>query len=115
MPGVLPRAPLYVGHGKLLLDVPRDLEGLVGERLNARMKALGRLIGREAMIRIVDPQENFSDLSDVSVGDLLRWSPLLRKAMNERYSFVHPENDNIKGCTHIMWTGKPQKPGSTMS
>jgi len=62
---------------------------------------------------IVDPQENFTDLADVSVGDLLRWSPALRTAMNERYSFVHPENDNIKGCTHIMWTGKPQKEGST--
>ena len=62
---------------------------------------------------IVDPQENFSDLADVSVGDLLRWSPALRQAMNERYSFVHPENDNIRGCSHIMWTGKPQKPGST--
>src|SRR4051812_26010626 len=62
---------------------------------------------------IVDPQENFSDLADVSVGDLLRWSPVLRKAMNERYSFVHPENDSIRTCTHIMWTGKPLKPGST--
>ena len=62
---------------------------------------------------IVDPQENFSDLADVTVGDLLRWSPILRKAMNERYYFVHPENDNIRNCTHIMWTGRPQKPGST--
>jgi 4-hydroxyproline epimerase len=62
---------------------------------------------------IVDPQENFTDLADVTVGDLLRWSPVLRKAMNERYSFVHPENENIRGCTHIMWTGKPLKDGST--
>ena len=62
---------------------------------------------------IVDPQQNFTDLADVSVGDLLRWSPALRTAMNERYSFVHPENDNIRGCTHIMWTGKPLKDGST--
>ena len=62
---------------------------------------------------IVDPQENFADLADVSVGDLLRWSPVLRQAMNERYSFVHPENGNIKGCTHIMWTGRPLKNGST--
>ena len=62
---------------------------------------------------IVDPQENFADLADVTVGDLLRWSPALRQAMNERYSFVHPENDNIRGCSHIMWTGRPQKPGST--
>ena len=62
---------------------------------------------------IVDPQENFPGLENVSVGDLLRWSPALRAAMNERYSFVHPENDNIKGCTHIMWTGRPLKNGST--
>ncbi|MBI4924160.1 MAG: 4-hydroxyproline epimerase [Devosia nanyangense] len=62
---------------------------------------------------IVDPQENFTDLADVTVGDLLRWSPALRTAINERYSFVHPENANISGCTHIMWTGKPLKPGST--
>jgi 4-hydroxyproline epimerase len=33
--------------------------------------------------------------------------------MNEHYSFVHPENENIKGCTHIMWTGRPLKEGST--
>ncbi len=57
MPGVLPRAPLHVSHGKLLLDVPRDLEGLAGDRLAARMKALGRLIGREPLVRIVDPVE----------------------------------------------------------
>ena len=62
---------------------------------------------------IVDAQENFTDIADVSVGDLLRWSPALRTAMNERYEFVHPENENIRGCSHILWTGKPRKPGST--
>ncbi len=62
---------------------------------------------------IVDSQENFTDITDVSVGDLLRWSPALRKAMNERYEFVHPDNDNIRGCTHILWTGKPTVPGAT--
>ena len=62
---------------------------------------------------IIDPQENFADLADVSVGDLLRWSPFLRRAINERYSFFHPENSAINRCTHIMWTGKPLKPGST--
>jgi 4-hydroxyproline epimerase len=62
---------------------------------------------------IVDPQENFTDLADVSVGDLLRWSPALRAAMNERYSFTHPEKPEINGLSHIMWTGQPQKPGST--
>src|SRR4029079_5221895 len=33
---------------------------------------------------IVDPQENFTDLSDVSVGDPLRWSTGLRHALNEQ-------------------------------
>jgi 4-hydroxyproline epimerase len=62
---------------------------------------------------IVDPQENFTDIADYTVGDLLRWSPALRKAMNERYEFVHPENENIRGCTHILWTGKPTNPANT--
>ncbi len=47
---------------------------------------------------IVDPQENFTDIADVSVGDLLRLEPAACvRAMNERYEFVHPENDNIRG------------------
>lgn len=62
---------------------------------------------------IVDPQKTFGDLADVSVGDLLRWSPALRTAMNARYSFVHPEKPEIKGLSHIMWTGKPTRPGAT--
>ncbi len=62
---------------------------------------------------IVDPQKNFTDLADVSVGDLLRWSPALRAAMNAKYSFVHPEKPEIKGLSHIMWTGRPTQPGAT--
>ena len=57
MPRVLSRCPLYVSHGKLMLYVPRDLEGLAGERLVARIKALARLIGREPFLRIVEPVE----------------------------------------------------------
>jgi 4-hydroxyproline epimerase len=56
---------------------------------------------------IVDPQPAFSDIADVSAGDLLRWSPLLRAALNEKYSFEHPEQPDIKGLSHILWTGKP--------
>jgi 4-hydroxyproline epimerase len=62
---------------------------------------------------IVDPQKNFNDLGDVSVGDLLRWSPALRQAMNERYEFIHPEKPEIRGLSHIMWTGRPKAPGAT--
>jgi len=59
---------------------------------------------------IVEAQEAIADMADVSVSDLLRWSPQLRRALNEKYTFVHPENPEIKGLGHILWTGKPTKP-----
>jgi 4-hydroxyproline epimerase len=63
---------------------------------------------------IVEAQENFSDLADVQPSDLLRWSPRLRSAFNERYTVTHPENPAITGLGHVMWTGKAQTPGGTM-
>ncbi|MDQ0468348.1 Ppx/GppA family phosphatase [Labrys wisconsinensis] len=54
MPGVLPRAPLHVERGRLVLDLPADLEGLAGDRLTSRMKALGKLIGREPLVRVAE-------------------------------------------------------------
>jgi 4-hydroxyproline epimerase len=62
---------------------------------------------------IVDPQQKFVGLEHASVADLLRWSPLLRQEMNERYSFVHPEKPEINGLSHIMWTGTPTVAGAT--
>jgi 4-hydroxyproline epimerase len=62
---------------------------------------------------IVDPQENFRDIADVSSLDLIRWSPLLRKALNEDYSFVHPEKPEINGLRHILWAGQPTQAGAT--
>lgn len=62
---------------------------------------------------IVDPQDNFHDIADVSSLDLIRWSPLLRKALNEKYQFVHPEHPEICGLHHILWTGAPRAPGAT--
>ena len=59
---------------------------------------------------IVDPQEAWSDLADVSVQDLLTWSPRLRAALNELGAFVHPEDSTIEGLTHVLWTGRPQNP-----
>ena len=29
----------------------------------------------------------------------------LRRRINEKYEFVHPENPTINGCSHILWTG----------
>ncbi len=50
-------------------------------------------------------QENFSGLQDYSAGQLLAWSPVMRKRINESYQFVHPDDATINGCSHILWTG----------
>jgi exopolyphosphatase/guanosine-5'-triphosphate,3'-diphosphate pyrophosphatase len=51
MPGVLPRAPLRVEHGRLVLRLTGNLATLAGERVFNRLRQLARLIGREAAIR----------------------------------------------------------------
>ncbi|MGN6551486.1 MAG: 4-hydroxyproline epimerase [Pararhizobium sp.] len=62
---------------------------------------------------IVEPQAAFSDMADVTAADLIRWSPQLRSALNEKYTFVHPQNPDINRLTHILWTGKPKTEGAT--
>jgi exopolyphosphatase/guanosine-5'-triphosphate,3'-diphosphate pyrophosphatase len=52
MPDVLPRAPLLCKKTKLILSMPPAFAPLANERLAGRLKALARLIGREAEIRI---------------------------------------------------------------
>ena len=47
MPGVLPKTPLQVEHGKLVLRLPGEFAALAGERVSNRMRTLARLIGRE--------------------------------------------------------------------
>jgi 4-hydroxyproline epimerase len=54
---------------------------------------------------IIDPQENFPGLDHYTAGQLILWSKILRDRINEQYTFIHPDNDTIKGCSHIMWTG----------
>ena len=54
---------------------------------------------------IVDVQKNFKGIEHYSAGQLIAWARELRKRINEKYSFVHPENPTISGCSHILWTG----------
>ncbi|TGQ57365.1 4-hydroxyproline epimerase [Mesorhizobium sp. M1C.F.Ca.ET.193.01.1.1] len=57
---------------------------------------------------IVEPQANYRDMADHSAGDLIAWSPVVRQRLNEKYSFVHPENPGINRLSHMLWTGKPR-------
>jgi exopolyphosphatase / guanosine-5'-triphosphate,3'-diphosphate pyrophosphatase len=50
MPGILPRTPMMVDHGRLVLRLEGDFAGLAGERLFNRLRQLARLIGREPVM-----------------------------------------------------------------
>lgn len=50
MPGVLPKTPMQVERGHLVLHMPGEFAALSGERVWNRMRTLARLIGREPEI-----------------------------------------------------------------
>jgi 4-hydroxyproline epimerase len=54
---------------------------------------------------IVEPQDNFSGIQDYTAAQLIAWSPVIRDRLNAAYDFVHPLDKNIKGLSHLLWTG----------
>jgi 4-hydroxyproline epimerase len=54
---------------------------------------------------IIDVQKNFKGLENYSADKLISWARELRKSINAKYQFVHPEDPTINYCTHILWTG----------
>ena len=62
---------------------------------------------------IIDPQENFSGLENFSTVQLIPWSRAIRSALNKSHEFVHPENKEIRGLSHVLWTGKTLDPSSS--
>ena len=59
---------------------------------------------------ILEPQRNFSGLESMSAGDVLRLSPIIRRLLADKIEPVHPENESIRGVSHVMWTGTPRDP-----
>ena len=55
---------------------------------------------------IVDIQENFPGIQEYTASQLVSWSPVVRKQLNEKYTFEHPLHKNISGLSHMLWTGK---------
>ena len=97
-----------------LVNVPSFLHS---EKIKALSPDLGELIVDVAyggnFYAIVDPQENFAGLENYTASDLIRFSPAIRKYMNEQYEFVHPQNNSIRGLSHLLWTGKTISPASS--
>jgi len=130
---VTPKTP-----GKLRMEVPAGLvtvdyrqEGkkvksvritniksyLAAENLTVECPELGQLTVDVAyggnFYAIVDPQPNFPGLQHYKAEQLIAWARVMRRRMNEQYTFVHPENPTINGLSHILWTGEPLDPTST--
>jgi exopolyphosphatase/guanosine-5'-triphosphate,3'-diphosphate pyrophosphatase len=49
-PGIISNTPLHLTRKKLTLTLPGSYAALRGERLESRVRALARLLGREAEI-----------------------------------------------------------------
>lgn len=61
---------------------------------------------------IVDPQENFPGLRHWSAGDILKWSPIVRKVAQEQLTCIHPDDPTVNGVSHVLWTGDTINDGS---
>ncbi len=85
---------------------------LFAEGLTVECPTLGEIVVDVAyggnFYAIVDPQKNYRDMADYTAGELIAWSPIVRRRLNEKYSFVHPEKPDIRGLSHMLWTGAPQ-------
>ncbi len=109
----------YVREGKKVKSVKLTnvKSFLAAENLEVECPDLGLLKVDVAyggnFYAIVDPQEHFKGLEHHTADQLVSWSRELRKRLNENYSFVHPENEHIKGLSHILWTGATISPDAT--
>jgi 4-hydroxyproline epimerase len=91
---------------------------LAAEGLTVDCPGLGELVFDVAyggnFYAIVDPQKNYSGVQDYTAGQIIQYSQIVRKRINEKYPdhFIHPENESIRNVSHLLWTGEPLDPAS---
>lgn len=108
----------YVQNGRFvekvrLFNVPAFLEA-TGVRID--VPGLGELVLDVSFggnyYAIVEPQPGFGGLDELSVDQILRLSPVVRKLVNEVVQPVHPLDPTIRGVSHVMWTGPARAAGA---
>ena len=89
-----------------LTNVPAFLDK---EGITAECPELGELVIDVSyggnFYAIVDVQKNFKGLEHYPADKLIAWARELRKNINAKYEFVHPDDPTINGCSHILWAG----------
>ncbi|WP_241566805.1 4-hydroxyproline epimerase [Hahella sp. KA22] len=91
--------PAYLAHSEVAVQVPEIGELVVDVAYGGNYYA------------IIDPQKNFPGLEHFSVDQILRFSPLVRRIVDEVVECVHPDDPTVRGVSHVLWTGKPAQPG----
>jgi 4-hydroxyproline epimerase len=97
----LTNVPAYLHSTELTVDCPELGELVVDVSYGGNFYA------------IVDVQKNFKGLEHYTADKLIAWARELRKNINAKYTFVHPQDATINGCSHILWTGSVLDPTST--
>ncbi|SFB86777.1 4-hydroxyproline epimerase [Pseudoalteromonas denitrificans] len=62
---------------------------------------------------IIEPQKNYPGLESFSPEKILKYSPKIRDIAGKAVKCIHPEDPKVNGLSHVLWTGKPQKEGSS--
>ncbi|ESP90738.1 MULTISPECIES: 4-hydroxyproline epimerase [Pseudoalteromonas] len=97
-----------------LLNVPAFL---AHSELAIEVSGLGELVVDVAyggnFYIIVEPQANFKGTEQVDADTLIKLSREVRAAVNAKVDCIHPEDPSVSGASHVLWTGKPQKPNSS--
>jgi 4-hydroxyproline epimerase len=97
----LTNVPSYLAAAELIVDCPELGELVIDVSYGGNFYA------------IVDVQKNFKGLENYSADKLINWARELRKNINAKYQFIHPEDETIKGCSHILWGGAVLDKNST--
>ena len=106
------------GHTKVkavkLVNVPSFL---AVEGVSVELPGLGKLSVDVSyggnFYAIVDMQENFKGIQAYTTDQLIVWSRILREQINLIEAFVHPLDQTIRGCSHVLWTGEVKEEGSS--
>ncbi|WP_020410409.1 4-hydroxyproline epimerase [Hahella ganghwensis] len=91
--------PAYLAHSEVVVQVPDLGELVVDVSYGGNYYA------------IVDPQKNFAGLEHFSVDQILHFSPIVRRIVDEAVECVHPNDSTVRGVSHVLWAGTPSRPG----
>jgi 4-hydroxyproline epimerase len=57
---------------------------------------------------IIEPQPNWTGLEGMPASEIVRLSPTIRRVAQAKLAPVHPEDERIRGVSHVMWCDMPR-------